>query len=453
VKRALVLLALLAALPSASATLAPLSQDWLRYGYDTARSNDNPNSTGITSANVAGLVADPVSLDGTVDSSPIYVNGVFFVTTTYGKTEAIVAGTDAVLWKFVPPTYSSFAGSVRITNASPAAGAARTAIYAAAPDGYVRKLDIANGSVLWATQITLDPSHEKLTSSLNVANGIVYATTGGYVGDAPPYQGHVVAIDASTGAVKHVWNSLCADRHELIVPSSCAASDSAIWSRSGAALDPFTGEIVVASGNGPYNGTTNFGDSVAILSPDASRLKRFWAPADQLHLENADLDLGSTSPAFLAGDWAVQGGKDGTLKLLDLRGPRLVQTLPLPGGAKMFSEPAVWNHTIVFVSVSTGTVAYRFVAMPQLHAGKLVSLWSNSTGGTSPVVAGGLLYIAGFDGQLHVYVPSTGEQVATLPTGPLHWQSPIVADGRVAMPVGNANNHQTSGILDIFRLP
>ena len=50
-------------------------------------------------------------------------------------------------------------------------------------------------------------------------------------------------------------------------------------------------------------------------------------------------------------------------------------------------------------------------------------------------------------------VPTTGTEVANLPSGNVHWQSPIVADGRVAMPEGNANDHATTGVLDIYRLP
>jgi hypothetical protein len=41
--------------------------------------------------------------------------------------------------------------------------------------------------------------------------------------------------------------------------------------------------------------------------------------------------------------------------------------------------------------------------------------------------------------------------LATLQTGPVHWQSPIVAGGVLAMPEGNANDHATSGVLDLFR--
>jgi hypothetical protein len=68
------------------------------------------------------------------------------------------------------------------------------------------------------------------------------------------------------------------------------------------------------------------------------------------------------------------------------------------------------------------------------------------------VIAGSLLYVAG-SGVVHVYVPTSGREVAQLQTGSVHWQSPIVVDGRVAMPEGSANDHATSGVLDIYRLP
>jgi len=106
--------------------------DWNRFGYDAARHNAAPGS-GITAANAAKLVRLRVKLDGTVDSSPIYLHDVsvkgksrdvFFVTTTYGKTEAIDASSGRVLWRFTPPGYSRFAGSAQITNSSPAASTA-----------------------------------------------------------------------------------------------------------------------------------------------------------------------------------------------------------------------------------------------------------------------------------------------------------------------------------------
>jgi hypothetical protein len=81
-------------------------------------------------------------------------------------------------------------------------------------------------------------------------------------------------------------------------------------------------------------------------------------------------------------------------------------------------------------------------------------MWMNTRAGTSPVIAGGLLYV--YDptgGGVVVYRPDTGKRLDTLPAGAGHWSSPVVADGRVAIPVGDANDHKTSGVLTIYRKP
>jgi outer membrane protein assembly factor BamB len=448
------LLALALLLAGNAVALAPgvaAAADWPLFGYTPARANTGPAPTGVTAANVSRLHQRTVTLDGTVDSSPIYLGGVavagarrdaLFVTTTYGRTEAIDAANGRVLWRYTPPSYGSYAGSARITNMTPAADPDRTAIYAGAPDGRIVKLAVATGKVLWARSITKDPTHEKLTSSLNVSRGLVVATTGGYIGDAPPYQGHVVTLDPGSGRIVHVWNSLCSNRRAIIQPSSCRSSDSAIWARSGAVVDPATGNLLVATGNGPWNGHSDWGDSVIVLSPNASRIVGHWTPPNQAELERTDADLGSTAPALLAGGWFVQGGKDGLLRLIS---PRLaaVQTVPTPGGTGLFSAPAVWQGDRLFVATAAGTDAWR------LRGGRLRKAWSNGNDGTSPVVAGGLLFVQG-SGVIRVYLPASGRMVAELPCGDVHWQSPIVADGRVIAVEGNANDHSVSGILDIY---
>jgi len=460
VRRLLVLAVVLAGVVAvAHGAGSAQSHDWPLFGYDTARHGVSPDAT-ITQANVRSLRREQVHLDGTVDSSAIYVakgvcgHDAFVVTTTYGRTEALDATSGKVLWRFTPQSYASLAGTYRITNATPALATDRSAVYAGAPDGRIRKLRLSDGRVLWSTRITLDPTHEKVTSSLNVSRGLVLATTGGYIGDAPPYQGHVVSMSEQSGRIQHVWNSLCSDRRGLIVPKTCGSSDSAIWSRNGAAVDPATGDLVVATGNAPFNGRTDWGDSVLVLAPDASKLLRHYTPADYDHLNSSDLDLGSTSPAFLSGGLVVQGGKDGKLRLLSLR--RLpgvnartggeLQVVPTPGSRMLFSEPAIWQGKWVLMSADGGTQGWV------LRGGRLHEVWSNGFGGTSPVVAGALLYVAG-NGALKVYLPASGRQVATLAFGDVHWQSPIVADGRVAIGEGNANDHATSGVFDIYRLP
>jgi outer membrane protein assembly factor BamB len=433
---------LLSAVLVALALAAPASADWPEFGYDAARHNVGPASTGITAANAGRLHRRTIELDGTVDSSPIAVHETIYLTTTYGRTEAIAPATGRVLWRYTPQTYDSYAGSYRITNMTPIADPDGSAIYAGAPDGLIVKLAIGTGKVLWSTSITHDPTHEKLTASLNVWHGLVVATTGGYIGDAPPYQGHVVTLNRSNGHIVHVWNSLCSDRHEIIQPSSCSASDSAIWARSGAVVDPATGRLFLATGNGPYDGGANWGDSVLALSADASRLAGHWTPPNANELERTDADLGSTGPALLSGGYVVQGGKDGLLRLIS-RGFHAVQTVPTPGSTDLFSAPAVWKGTRLFVASGSGTDAWV------LRGGRLHKAWSNDHDGTSPILAGGLLFVQG-NGVIRVYRPASGQEVAELPCGNVHWQSPIVDRGRVIAAEGNANDHRTSGVLDVY---
>jgi hypothetical protein len=406
-----------------------------------------------------------VLLDGTVDSSPIYlhavrvggvVRDVFFVTTTYGRTEAIGASSGRVLWRYTPAGYSTWAGTSQITTATPAVDPSRRWIYAASPDGRIQKLSVSHGHLAWRTRITLLPSREKIASALNYWHGRVIATTGGYIGDAPPYQGHVALLAASNGKLLGVWNSLCSNRHHLISPSSCGFSDSAIWGRAGAVVDTATGRLLVATGNGDWNGRTNWGDSTLYLSADASRLLGNWTPTDEAALQSSDLDLGSTSPALLGGGCLVQGGKDGKIRLLSLRklspagrkGGEL-QTISTPGATDLFTAPAVWHtnaQTWLFVADNAGLAAWT------LSGGRLHRAWSTGTPGTSPVVAGGLLYVYDPNGGLGIYQPRTGKKLGTLAAGAGHWNSPIVADGRIALPEGDANQHALGGVLDIYRL-
>src|SRR5205807_2242490 len=162
------------------------------------------------------------------------------------------ANSGRILWQWKPPGYSHWAGSAQITTATPVADPSRRWIYAASPDGRIQKLAVASGEVVWRRSITRLPSREKIASSLNFAGGNVIATTGGYIGDAPPYQGHVV-VGSPGGRLLHVFNSLCSNRRGLLVPSRCPASDSAIWGRAGAVVVPGTGNVLVATGNGPWN--------------------------------------------------------------------------------------------------------------------------------------------------------------------------------------------------------
>jgi outer membrane protein assembly factor BamB len=468
--------ALQSAIPAPAVAAAQLL-DWPEFGLDPQRSDSSERATGITAANVAHLRRITVSVGGTVDSSPIYLHGalvagtprnVTVVTTTYGKTVAIDADSGRLLWTFTPPGYRAWAGSSQITTTSPLADPDRRFVYAASPNGLIHKLSLADGSEArsgsWPVSVTRDATHEKLAAALNIDGSYVLASTGGYFGDAPPYQGHVALIDRASGHISAVFNTLCASRRGLIAPSSCSASDSAILSRGGAVVEPGGGRILISTGNGPWNGTTNFGDSVLELAFPSLALRQSFTPVEQAHLNATDTDLGSSAPALLGGDRVSIAGKDGIMRVLALsqldgrtpaggvgrrhRPGGEVQRLGIPGGAQLFTAPAVWRRgkaTTAFVADENATAAYV------LQGGRLLRAWQSPRPGTSPVMVGGLLYV--YDpsgGGIYVYRPGSPRPIAKLPGSAGHWNSPIVVDAHVVEPEGNANDHQLSGTIELF---
>ena len=156
------------------------------------------------------------------------------------------------------------------------------------------------------------------------------------------------------------------------------------------------------------------------------------------------------------------GGKDHRLRLLALTrldgrrpAPGLfplggeLQTLSFGGNEQgIFTQPAVLRTGRTFGAVVANTVETGAFT---LRGGLLHTDWKTPTAGTSPVVAGGLVYVYNPEaGGIAVYRFGSGRPLAELPGSPGHWNSPIVVDGHIFEPEGDANAHQRSGTLDIF---
>jgi outer membrane protein assembly factor BamB len=236
-----------------------------------------------------------------------------------------------------------------------------------------------------------------------------------------------------------------------------------MWSRAGVIVDPdpaMHGRLYAATGNGPFDARAgHYGDTILALSADASRLLGALTPDSYARLEADDLDVGSSSPALLPRQsdsatplLAVQGGKDGVLRLFDraqLGGRAPLQTLPLDN--ELFSAPAVWSGprgtTYVFLGLGDGVRAFRLTTSDRTS--RLVSAWhANLAGaavGTSPVVANGVLFVA-TSGQLIALDALTGDRLWSHELGSIHWESPAIADGAVYCSDEN-------GALTAFALP
>lgn len=463
------------------ATILPArAVDWPLFGFDPARSSFNSMERTLTVANVHQLRERwQISLGAIADSTPILLQHVrvgkrsmtmLFQTTMSGETLGIDAHTGKIVWHFTThgPNY---------THSTPAADPSGRSIYVPGVDGKVHKLNASNGRDQRANgfpaRITRMPNTEANESPLNVANGYLYATTSGYDGDAPPYDGHVVAVDLSTGKAT-VFNSLCSQKHRLPGPNSCAQQRSGIWARGGAVVDPgssLNGRIYAATGNGDFDanqGGHNYGDSIVSLSADLTNLLGSYTPVNYKQLQDGDVDLGSTSPALLpeqlqsATPWMlVEGGKDGILKLVNramLPGVgNELQLIDLPQG--LFSTPAVWtdgsSNAWIFLGFSYVVEGYRLQTNSSGQS-QLVMVWQSSPGqtggeGTSPVVANGIVFVA-LDGAIYALNALNGKLLwnssnyASKSIGPVHWQSPIVVNGWVYCSDLNGN-------LTAFTLP
>jgi hypothetical protein len=119
--------------------------------------------------------------------------------------------------------------------------------------------------------------------ALLLANGNIYVAFSYPYGDAPPYNGWIFAFDAVTFRQVASWND---------TPSGGGGGEGGIWmAGSGPAADE-DGNIYVATGNGTWNGATDFGMSVVKLDSTLHVLD-YFTPFDEDDLSAADQDFGS----------------------------------------------------------------------------------------------------------------------------------------------------------------
>ncbi|MGH2387807.1 MAG: hypothetical protein ACRDIE_06340, partial [Chloroflexota bacterium] len=429
------LLAVLLAVPAGSPPAQGASasvRDYPMFNLDPMRSGVNTAERILTPGTVGKLTKLwSTQLTGVADESVIELSGVgpkrapnlLFTTTRQGITYALNAANGAVVWTFNP--HDGNLPSYRITTATPAADPSRAWIYAASPDGRIHKLAAATGKEAsgWPVTVTLHPQDEKLASALNVVAGNVLETTSGYIGDFGQYDGHVVAINTQSRKLL-VFNSLCSDYQGLFAESAasgktCPHVQSGMWARSGAVVDlmngsPTKGSIFAVTGNGNYNGSTNWGDTVLRLALGGSglALKDAYTPTNFDQLDSQDLDLGSTAPIILprqpgAHPWLeVQGGKDGYLRVIDRtdmsgRGRPghpggEVSRFSIPQGGHMPTAGLAWKDgsgvTWVFYSTDNGVAGIQ-VRMVNGTA-TLRQVWLHEGTYSSPLLAGGVLYVA-----------------------------------------------------------
>ncbi len=477
-----------------SVAISALAADWPQFNFDARHSGFNSQEWGISPFNVATLhlVYPAVTLPAVADGAPALLQDVttpggvkdlLFLTTKNGILLAIDAATGTTVWSRQPATGPNY------TTSSPAVDPNRQYVYSYGLEGRVHKYQVGDGAEVtsggWPELVTRKPDVEKGSSALAIvptttANYLVVAN-GGYPGDAGDYQGHVTVIDLATGA-QNVFNADCSDQTCHFYENGsgacgspqpdCPQVQTAIWARAGVVYDASVNLIFMATGNGTFDANTggnDWGDSVFALHPDGTGNGTGWpvdsyTPTEYQTLQNTDADLGSTAPAILpvpAGSTVahvgLQSGKDSKLRLLNLAnlsgqgGPGHVggelQKLDLPQGGPVLTAPAVWVNpadgaTWAFVADGNGLSGFKLglngSGVPQL-ATAAPGVWTTTAGGTSPVAANGILYVAS-SGLIRALDPTTGTVLwQDTSLGGIHWESPIVVNGRLYVTDENAH--------------
>jgi hypothetical protein len=477
----LIAIARLVTLLVLSPALAAAQQaDWPQFDFDAQHGGATDQETTIHPGNVSTLHAlyPAVTLPSIADGAPAFLPGVataggvkdlIFLTTKDGHLLALDAADGTTVWSRQPAT------GPRYTTSSPAIDPSRLYVYGYGLDGKAHKYAVGNGAEVttggWPATTTLKPDVEKGSSALSIAtagnaSAYLYVANGGYPGDAGDYQGHVTAIDLATG-VQKVFNADCSDQTVHFVENAspdCSAVQTAIWARAGVVYDAGLDRIFMATGNGDYDGNTgghDWGDTVFALHPDATgtggRPVDTYTPTEFQHLQDVDADLGSTAPAILpapAGSGVahlgLQSGKDAELRLLDLGdlsgmgGPGHLggelQKIAVPQGGQVLTAPAVWvdpvaGDTWAFVANGSGISGLELALAG--GAPSLAVRWTNATGGSSPVIANGMVFYASSAG-IKALDPTTGHELWSGSLGGIHWESPIVSGGKLFVTDENA---------------
>lgn len=202
---------------------------------------------------------------------------------------------------------------------------------------------------------------------LMLANGVLYIAFGSHA-DTGNYQGWMLAYNSSTLQQIAVFNS---------APNGRQA---AFWHSGRAPSVDGAGDIFAVTGNGDWDGQSNFGESLLHLSGRNLSLLDWYTPQEWSNLNDQDWDLGSTGAILIPGvNYLVAGGKSGFLYLVNYDslghlGPDTTSTVQ---GVQvnewgMFNM-VLWNNPI------SGPIVYEFDPNGALKAFQIENNQLNST--------------------------------------------------------------------------
>ncbi len=327
------------------------SANVLTWHYDNERTGLNPNETNLTLSNVkAGSFGKLFSylVDGYLYAQPLYVSGltvggakhnVVFVATERASVYAFDAdsyGTGAPLWQrsLLESGESPATGTVQpfqgITS-TPVIDASSGTMYVVSAQKTssssffrLHALDITTGAEKFGGPVVISASVPGTNS--DAVNGVVHLTTSCvqraalllaentvFAGFSGCHSGWLVSYDAGSLAQTGVFNS-SPDTNGYGTYGGAGG----IWMGGGGPAADSNGSIYITTGNGPYNDSTAWADSVLKFNAQLKLLDHF-TPHDWSFLQCRDADLSAGGLLLIPGaSRALVGGKTGKLYLVNI---------------------------------------------------------------------------------------------------------------------------------------
>ncbi|ABF43775.1 hypothetical protein Acid345_4776 [Candidatus Koribacter versatilis Ellin345] len=381
----------------------PSAVNYTTWKFDNARDGLNSKETLLTPSNVNSTNFGQIwstGLDGRVWAQPLYMNGltvgsakhnVVFVATAYDSVYAIDGDSGTVLWKKSllgsgespadgTKLHSSVQPIIGITG-TPVIDPASGTIYAVAQSGNssgqyfhrLHALSLTTGAEKFGGPVTIntsgwDSSQHLQRPGLTLANGNVYVAFSGNE-DIDPYHGWVFAYNAATLAQTVVWND---------TPNG---SEGGIWMAGSGISADSSGNLFLTTGNGSWNGASQFGQSAVKLNSTLS-VTDYFTPFDYVKQSAGDKDLGSGGVLLLpnlSGTYphvAVVCSKLDTIYVLNRdnlgkmggSADHVIQQVNGQLGAnsgtqytdRCFTTAAFWNNNLYFIGNNDGVKQFTF---------------------------------------------------------------------------------------------
>ncbi|MCR9269075.1 MAG: PQQ-dependent dehydrogenase, methanol/ethanol family [Hyphomonadaceae bacterium] len=210
--------------------------EWLGYGFDREETRHSP-LTGISKNNISDLgvawTYDLATSRG-VESTPIVIDGVMYVTSAWSIVYALDAKTGEELWVYDPGVDRAVGVNACCDVVNRGVALYDGKVYVGVIDGRVEALDAETGDLVWS-QVTVDQSKPyTITGAPRVVDGKVLIGNGGA---ELGVRGYLNALDAQTGEL--VWRFYTVPNPDM--QPDGAASDSAFetvgnvtWGETGA---------------------------------------------------------------------------------------------------------------------------------------------------------------------------------------------------------------------------